>query len=102
MLGTTFNINPFLRKLLIPFFVITLGLLAADLFISIFSLVSTFITTTIVLPIIYLIVSSGFLVFYVVTARRIVIQMRSKDIMDASADPRRRRAINKVRKIILN
>jgi hypothetical protein len=35
MLGSTVKINPFLRKLLIPFFVITLALIAADLIISI-------------------------------------------------------------------
>lgn len=96
MLGSTVKINPFLRKLLIPFFVITLLLIAADLIISILTAFLTDFNSTAVLPIIYLIVSIGFLVFYVVTARRIVIQLRSTEVMKAAVDMKRIQAINKV------
>lgn len=96
MLGSTVKINPFLRKLLIPFFVITLVLIAADLIISILTAFRTDLNSTSILSIIYLIVSIGFLVFYVVTARRIVIQLRSAEVMKAAADMKRMEAINKV------
>ena len=96
MLGSTVKINPFLRKLLIPFFVITLALIAADMIISILTAYNTTLNSTTVLPIIYLIVSIGFLVFYVVTARRVVIQLRSTEVLKAAADTNRIRAINQV------
>ena len=96
MLGSTVKINPFLRKLLIPFFVITLLLIAADLIISILTSYYTQISSTVVLPIIYVTVSIGFLVFYIVTARRIVIQLRSTEVLKTDAATSRVRAINEV------
>lgn len=96
MLGSTVKINPFLRKLLIPFFVITLALIAVDLIISVLGVYFTNVNSTTVLPVIYLLVSIGFLTFYAVTARRIVIQLRSKEVLKASIDPNRVRAINEV------
>jgi hypothetical protein len=103
MLGSTVKINPFLRKLLIPFFVITLLLIAADLIISILTSYYTQISSTVVLPIIYVTVSIGFLVFYIVTARRIVIQLRSTEVLKADAATPRVRAINELNKrMILN
>ncbi len=101
MLGSTVKINPFLRRLLIPFFVITLVLIAVDLLISILTAYDTTINSTTVLPIIYLLVSIGFSVFYVVTARRIVIQLRSSEVMNAAGNAKRIQAINEVRGDIL-
>jgi len=95
MLGSSVKINPFLRKLLIPFFVITFALIAADLILSIVG-AYTSLTTSVVLPVIYLILSIAFFVFYLVTARRIVLQLRKTELMKAASDTHRIAAIKSV------
>eukprot|EP00029_Vermamoeba_vermiformis_P010768 TRINITY_DN5743_c0_g1_i1.p1 TRINITY_DN5743_c0_g1~~TRINITY_DN5743_c0_g1_i1.p1 ORF type:complete len:471 (+),score=57.30 TRINITY_DN5743_c0_g1_i1:36-1415(+) len=93
---TSIKIYPFLSKLQIPFFVIMLVLIAVDLVVSLLGYFNGIDTGA--LTVIYIIISTGFVIFYFITVGKI-----SKRLQTSQATGRRYKHLSKVnQKMILN
>jgi hypothetical protein len=93
-------IYPFLSKLKIPFFFVMFLLIAMDMTLSLAGFFFEFSTTT-PMSVIYLIVSVGFLIFYVITLVRVMKRMQmSKEVRGSGKKIHRLNRINT--KMILN
>jgi hypothetical protein len=83
------TIHPFLSRLKVPFFVITIFLLAAHIIIVLTGYYLDF-GVTLPISITFLVISLGFLIFYIITAFQISAKMK------ASSKIRRVKRLNRV------